>query len=146
MQVLKIVRRAVLATATTAAVVVAATTTAQAAEQDWLWEQAGGNNIGVGAYDDANDVMKVNDQEADDHSLFLDVWKVGAESGVHYRCWDSRGASADGWLVCPDAFAGSGWGVNAQLRGKLCKGEAGGPGGGRLLSCQPSSQWKTFYR
>ena len=146
MQGMKIVRRSVLAVATTAAVIVAASTTAQAAEQDWLWENAAGNNIGVGAYDDANDVMKVNDQEADDHSLVLDVWKVGAEGGVHYRCWDSRTAAAEGWLSCPDAFSGSGWGPNVHLRGKLCVGEAGGAGGGRLLRCQPEGQWKSFYR
>lgn len=87
----------------------------------------------------------MNDQLGDDHSLVLDVWKVGAEDGAHYRCWDSREAPATGWKSCPDAFKGSGWGANARLRGKLCTGEAGpGPGGGRLLRCQPEGQWKTF--
>ncbi|GAA0583819.1 hypothetical protein HPO96_09470 [Kribbella sandramycini] len=138
-------RGGVLAIACGMGLVVATAGTAAAAEQSWLWELSGGNNIGVGSYTDANDVMHVNDQEADNRSLVLDVWKVGAFDGVHYRCWDSTGASSPG-VRCEDAFRGSGWGVNAQLRGRLCRGEAGGPGGGTLTSCQPERQWKTFYR
>jgi hypothetical protein len=119
---------------------------AEAVEKRWVW-RAGGDRVGVASYVDSGDVMRVNDMERDDRSVLIDVWKKGRRGGTHIRCWDHTGSETDG-VYCSDMFDGSGWGRNAKLRGRLCKGEhdAGAPGGGRITKCQGRSKWKTFFR
>jgi len=103
------------ALATTAALVTLSATQANAAVT-WLWEQAGGNNIGTASYTDTGNVMQVNDQEVDDHSLLLFVHRPGVSSG--YACWDHGGADGPGTTCTLTQYD-----ENTLLEGYLCRGE-----------------------
>ena len=135
----------VVGAAVLAASLIGTSPTADAAEKNWVW-RAGGDRVGVASYTDSGDVVRVNDMEKDGRSVLLDVWKSGRRGGTHVYCWDSTGSKTGG-VHCNNAFKGAGWGKNAKLVGRLCKGESGpGPKGGKVLKCQAKRGWKTFYR
>ncbi|MGW7685021.1 hypothetical protein ACWGID_30045 [Kribbella sp. NPDC054772] len=107
--------RVAAALATTAALVTLTATQASAAVT-WLWQQGDGNNIGTASYTDTGNVIKVNDQEADGHSLLLFVHKPGVSSG--WACWDHSGADTSGTTCTLTAYD-----ENTLLEGYLCRGE-----------------------
>lgn len=107
--------RVAAALATTAALVTLTATQAGAAVV-WLWEKADGNNIGTATYTDTGNVMHVNDQEADGHSLLLFVHRPGVSTG--YACWDHSGADTSGTDCTLNAYD-----ENTLLEGYLCRGE-----------------------
>ncbi|MFE9749392.1 hypothetical protein ACFYOT_31150 [Saccharothrix saharensis] len=85
-------------------------------EKRWLWEQAGGNNIGQACYWDSGNRLNVDDQEEDGHSLVLDLYNP--RNGRQKQYWDHGGAPGPGSVGTVTEFAD-----NILLQGRLCKGE-----------------------
>jgi hypothetical protein len=115
MTVMRMMKRATAVLAGSVALVVVGTTQAHAAVT-WLWEKADGNNIGSASYTDTGNVMHVNDQEPDGHSLVLYVHRPNASTG--WACWDHSGADTSGTNCTLNAYD-----ENTLLEGYLCRGE-----------------------
>ncbi|WP_433163362.1 hypothetical protein [Kribbella sp. CA-247076] len=115
MTVMRMMKRAAVVLAGSVALVLLGTTQAQAAVT-WLWERAGGNNIGTASYTDSGNVIKVDDQEVNDKSLLLFVHRPGVSNG--YACWDHGGADGPGTTCNLSQYD-----ENTLLEGYLCQGE-----------------------
>ncbi|MET9225937.1 hypothetical protein [Lentzea sp. NPDC003310] len=97
-------------------------------EKRWLWEQAGGNNIGQACYWDSGNHLNIDDQEQDGHSLVLHL--RNPSNGRSWTYWDSSGADGPGSVTTVTQFAD-----NVVLEGRLCKGE--------WSSTNPQVLWNT---
>jgi hypothetical protein len=85
-------------------------------EKRWLWEQAGGNNIGQACYWDSGNHLNVDDQEKDGHSLVLHLYNPN--NGRSWTYWDNSGADGTGKVGQVTEFQD-----NIVLQGRLCLGE-----------------------
>lgn len=111
----KLIVRAVTGLAGVVAFTLVGATSAHAALW-WHWDKPGGDAIGSASYTDSGDVMFVNDQEVDDHSMVFIVRRPGADRGQ--ACWDHYGAGDDGHRCTLERYE-----ENVRLEGFLCKGE-----------------------
>lgn len=82
----------------------------------WLWEQAGGNNIGQACYWDSGNRLNVDDQERDDHSLVLQL--RNPRNGRAWNYGNHGGADGAGYTTTVTQFAD-----NIVVEGRLCLGE-----------------------
>lgn len=75
--------------ATVVATVIALITSpaAYAATYSWTWSHANGNHIMHAEYFDAQNVLTVDDQDADGHSAFVVVHNDNDHTSI--PCWDS---------------------------------------------------------
>jgi hypothetical protein len=115
MTVKRMMKRAAVVLAGSVALAVLGTTQAHAAV-NWLWERAGGTDIGTASYTDTGNVIHVNDKIGNDKSLVLYIHRPGASSGV--VCWDHSTAPTSGSTCTLTQYA-----ENTLLEGYLCQGE-----------------------
>jgi hypothetical protein len=135
------ITRALATTAGVVGIALVGATTASAAVT-WQWNKAAGDAIGQASYTDTNNVIHVNDQEVDDHSMVF-LFRANGGGGTIYGCWDHSGAGTGGQSCTMPQFA-----ENALLEGTLCKGEwADNPANRVILwgQCDPAG-WKNFRK
>ncbi|MEU4192340.1 hypothetical protein AB0E69_10595 [Kribbella sp. NPDC026611] len=136
----KTIARAVATTAGVVGIALVGATSASAAVV-WQWTNASGNAIGQATYTDTNNVIHVNDQEADDHSMVFVFRPNGG--GATYGCWDNTGAGTGGVNCTMTQFN-----ENQLLEGRLCKGEWSADASSRIIlwnQCD-NTGWRNFRK
>jgi len=115
MTVKRTMKRAAVVLAGSVALAVLGTTQAHAAPV-WPWDKPNGDSIGEASYTDTNNVISVDDQQGNEKSLLLYIYKPGSSTAV--ACWDHGGAPGPGTTCTLTKFP-----ENALLEGYLCQGE-----------------------